>query len=405
MNWWEELACFVGRKKGQTVLRIALTCVLLLCLELYIGNIQRNQAALAQAGRELPVEVKVVSTDGSQDVGIRIEKRKVEGLLAAGVKSPVYSVQIAGNINPVNQVEPVKACDTSFYGINTLDGFTFAEKGSFTFAQGYDESFVEDQEPVCILSSSYAAFHDLKLGDSLELPIYSINYDQPGYSFQFESLGMVSLKVIGMFEETAGGQSAVNGIVSIAWVQALFEENERDFFYHSFHGLVEEPLDLNDFKAAVEELGFREVDPSAADSRTGNALEIQDKVFREMAERLQENIRTFQVFAPVVCVLLCILVLITTFFILRSSRKDIAIASSLGIPLAASGTKLLLENLLLTLVGCGIALVISTVFLGVVALPVGGVFLTVSLLGSFGAVTMVCRFDVLEILTQQEGAV
>lgn len=402
MGFWEELTRSVGRKKKQTFLGIALMCVLLLCLELYVGNIQRNQDALTQAGRELPVEVKVVSADGSQDVGIRIEEHKVEGLLAAGIKSPAYSVQIAGNLDPVNQVEPVKACDTSLYGVNTLEGFSFGEEDSFTFAPGYDGGFVEGQEPLCVLSASYAAAHGLQVGDRLELPVYSIDYDQTGYSFQFGALGRVSLQVIGTFEETAGGQSAVNGIVPIAWVRALFAGNDREFSYHSFQGLVGNPLELNAFKAAMKELGFREVNPSAADPRTGNALEIQDKVFRETAERLQGNVRIFRWFAPVFCVLLCVLVFVTTFFRLRSSRKEIAIASSLGTPLGISGAKLFLENLLLTLIGCGIALMVSALFLGASALPVGGVFLAVSILGSIGAVLLVCRFDVLETLTRQE---
>lgn len=402
MGFWEELIRSVGRKKKQAFLGIALMCVLLLCLELYVGNIQRNQDALTQEGRELPVEVKVVSADGSQDVGIRIEERKVEGLLAAGVKSPAYSVQIAGNLDPVNQVEPVKACDTSLYGVNTLESFSFGEEDSFTFAPGYDGSFVEGQEPFCVLSASYAAAHGLQVGDSLELPVYSIDYDQTGYSFQFGALGRVSLQVIGTFEEAAGGQSAVNGIVPIAWVRALFAENDREFSYHSFRGLVENPLELNTFKATVEELGFREVNSSNPEPRTGSALEIQDKVFRETAERLQGNIRIFQWFAPVFCVLLCVLVFVTTFFSLRSFRKEIAIASSLGTPLRVSGTKLFLENLLLTFLGGGIGLMLSAVVFGVVALAVGGVFLAVSLLGSVGAVLLVCRFNVLETLTRQE---
>lgn len=402
MGFWEDWPKSVGRKRGQTLLGIALACVLLLCLELYVGNIQRNQEALAQAGRELPVEVKVVSADGSQDVGIRIEERKVEGLLAAGVKSPAYTVQIAGNIDPVNQVEPVKACDTSLYGVNALEGFSFGEEDSFIFAPGYDGSFVESQEPLCVLSARYAAAHGLQVGDSMELPVYSIDYDQMGYSFQFGALGTVSLQVIGTFEETAGGQSTVNGIVPIAWVRALFQDNNREFSYHSFRGLVENPLELNTFKAAVEKLGFREVNSSNTDPRTGNALEMQDKVFRETAERLQRNIRIFQWFAPVFCVLLCVLVFVTTFFSLRSSRKEFAIASSLGTPLAISGAKLFLENLLLTFIGCGIALMISAAVFGMGALAVGGVFLMVSLLGSLGAVLLVCRFDVLETLTKQE---
>ena len=116
---WKRLYT-ISQHKIFSLLRSLLSCVLVLCLTIYVANIQRNQESHAQASRELPVEVKVVSSDGSQDVGIRIEERKVEGLLAAGVKSPAYTVQIAGNIEPVNQVEPVKACDTSLYGVNTL---------------------------------------------------------------------------------------------------------------------------------------------------------------------------------------------------------------------------------------------------------------------------------------------
>ena len=47
MGFWEDWPKSVGRKRGQTLLGIALACVLLLCLELYVGNIQRNQEALA----------------------------------------------------------------------------------------------------------------------------------------------------------------------------------------------------------------------------------------------------------------------------------------------------------------------------------------------------------------------
>ena len=128
MLWWEEVKRAILGKKSQSLLQMGLACLLLLCLELYMGNIQSNQTALWQAGQELPVEVKVVSTDGSQDVGIRIEENKLEGLLDAGVKNPVFSVQIAGNVDPVNQVEPVKACDTSLYGVNSLEGFSFVEE-------------------------------------------------------------------------------------------------------------------------------------------------------------------------------------------------------------------------------------------------------------------------------------
>lgn len=400
--WWFNFFCLNYRRKLLTLLRVFLACFLLLCLELYAGTIQRNKMALDQVGKELPVEVTVVSTDGTQDVGIRIEESKIEGLLAAGIKAPVYSTQIAGNIDPVNQLDPVKSCDTSLYGINTLDGFSFLENDSVTFASGFDKTFVESQDPVCVLSTNYAITHNLQVGDNLTLPVYSIDYDQTGYSFQFGSLGTVSLEVIGTFEEASGGQSTVNGIVPIAWVRTLYENNELPFFYHSFNGVVNNPLELNSFKVAVEELGFREVNPTAADLRTGNALIIHDKVFRETAERLQGNLRLFKLFMPGFCVLLCALVLVITFFVLRSSRKNIALAYAFGKPLVLLGFTLLLDNLLLSLIGCGIALAISLPLLGTMALPVAEVFVAVSFFGSVGAVFLVCRIDVLQTLIKQE---
>lgn len=400
--WWFNFFCLNYRRKLLTLLRVFLACFLLLCLELYAGTIQRNKMALDQVGKELPVEVTVVSTDGTQDVGIRIEESKIEGLLATGIKAPVYSTQIAGNIDPVNQLDPVKSCDTSLYGINTLDGFSFLENDSVTFASGFDKTFVESQDPVCVLSTNYAITHNLQVGDNLTLPVYSIDYDQTGYSFQFGSLGTVSLEVIGTFEEASGGQSTVNGIVPIAWVRTLYENNELPFFYHSFNGVVNNPLELNSFKVAVEELGFREVNPTAADLRTGNALIIHDKVFRETAERLQGNLRLFKLFMPGFCVLLCALVLVITFFVLRSSRKNIALAYAFGKPLVLLGFTLLLDNLLLSLIGCGIALAISLPLLGTMALPVAEVFAAVSFFGSVGAVFLVCRIDVLQTLIKQE---
>lgn len=400
--WWFNFFCLNYRRKLLTLLRVFLACFLLLCLELYAGTIQRNKMALDQVGKELPVEVTVVSTDGTQDVGIRIEESKIEGLLATGIKAPVYSTQIAGNIDPVNQLDPVKSCDTSLYGINTLDGFSFLENDSVTFASGFDKTFVESQDPVCVLSTNYAITHNLQVGDNLTLPVYSIDYDQTGYSFQFGSLGTVSLEVIGTFEEASGGQSTVNGIVPIAWVRTLYENNELPFFYHSFNGVVNNPLELNSFKVAVEELGFREVNPTAADLRTGNALIIHDKVFRETAERLQGNLRLFKLFMPGFCVLLCALVLVITFFVLRSSRKNIALAYAFGKPLVLLGFTLLLDNLLLSLIGCGIALAISLPLLGTMALPVAEVFVAVSFFGSVGAVFLVCRIDVLQTLIKQE---
>lgn len=400
--WWFNFFCLNYRRKLLTLLRVFLACFLLLCLELYAGTIQRNKMALDQVGKELPVEVTVVSTDGTQDVGIRIEESKIEGLLATGIKAPVYSTQIAGNIDPVNQLDPVKSCDTSLYGINTLDGFSFLENDSVTFASGFDKTFVESQDPVCVLSTNYAITHNLQVGDNLTLPVYSIDYDQTGYSFQFGSLGTVSLEVIGTFEEASDGQSTVNGIVPIAWVRTLYENNELPFFYHSFNGVVNNPLELNSFKVAVEELGFREVNPTAADLRTGNALIIHDKVFRETAERLQGNLRLFKLFMPGFCVLLCALVLVITFFVLRSSRKNIALAYAFGKPLVLLGFTLLLDNLLLSLIGCGIALAISLPLLGTMALPVAEVFVAVSFFGSVGAVFLVCRIDVLQTLIKQE---
>lgn len=402
MCWWKLLAKSLLRRKGQSLLRVGLACLLLLCLELYMATIQSSEQALIRAGQELPVEVKVVSADGSQNVGIRIEETKVEALLEAGIRNPVYSVQIAGNLDPVNQVEPVKSCDTSLYGVNSLDGFSFVERDSFTFAQGYDETFVAGTEPVCSISTSYAATHNLKLRDSLELPVYSIDYGKTGSSFQFGDLGTVSLQVVGLFQETTGSQSVVHGIVPIAWVHRLFEETGTPFYYHSFQGLVANPLQLNAFKATAEELGFREAHPDAGDSRTGNALEMQDSIFRETAERLQANQQWFVLFAPGFCALVGVLVLVTTFFILRSARREIALASALGKPLLGSALRLFLENLLLTLVGSVMALAISGAILGTAALAVGAVFLGVALLGSFGAVVLVCRFDLLNTLLKQE---
>ena len=94
---------------------------------------------------------------------------------------------------------------------------------------------------------------------------------------------------------------------------------------------------------------------------------------------------------------------LVVFLVLRSSRHELAIASSLGRPKVQSALARLLAVLALDLLGCIIALPIMVGAAGITlptALLIGGLFLACGLVGSMVALALLLRFDTLTLLTK-----
>lgn len=395
----------IGRNKIRSLLTIAITLLLLSFVGVYLGNVEKNQSALNKLADSIPVAVQIMNPNGTQNIGLEIDKDKVDALISSGIRNPVYTAQAGGNLEPINRVEHVKACDTGIVGANNFAAFTSVSPESVKMINGKNTSFLEGNEPVCLISQSYETRHNIALGQKLTFPLYTYYYKADGISFEFKPVGEANLTVVGTFPDEAANDNgaAKDMIVPVNWFRLFVEKNKGSFYYDSFRGMVGNPLRINDFKGNMEKLSFSEIHAEAPDQHNGNALMIQDKIFIETAEKLRQNVETLQRFQLPIFIVVSLLMVLVAFLLLRNRRKEIAIASSLGQKKVVSAAQLFVEEMLLVLAGCVLAVPILSVAVGtgwresvMACLP----FLGCSCLGIWVAILMLLRFDTLSLLTK-----
>lgn len=73
------------RKKGQTMLTLAVAALLLSCMAFYLGNLRSNEEALANLSNVIEVPVKVCDSTGQSSTGLRIPCQMYDLLSEAAV--------------------------------------------------------------------------------------------------------------------------------------------------------------------------------------------------------------------------------------------------------------------------------------------------------------------------------
>ena len=394
----------IWRNKVRGLLTVGIVMFLLLFVGVYLGNEEKNQSALDKLSDTVPVDVQVTNADGSQNIGLEINTKRVDSLLSQGIRNPVYTAQAAGNLELINRVKHVKVCDTRIVGANDLAAFASVSQKTVKLMQGRNVSFLAGKEPVCIVSESYAARHHVAVGNMLMFPLYITHYNSDGSSFQFVSLGQAKLTVIGLFRDEASETGAVKDlIVPVSWLRSFAEKAGETFYYDSFRCAIKNPMQLNVFKADMENLLFTEIKPDASDKHSGESLVIQDKVFIENATKLSQNITLLRRFQFPIFLMVVLLLMLVMFLLMRSRRREIAVASSLGQKKIVSAAELFVENIILVFVGCILAVPILVIGIGTSlqeAVMICLLFLGCSCLGIWAALFMLLRFDTLSLLTK-----
>lgn len=403
MFFISEIWRHIWRNKGRSLLSAGIAALLVSFVGLYLGNIQRNEATLKRLADTTKITAQVTNRNGSRQIGLEIPVKSLDALLSADIAEPAYTARAGGNLELINRVEPVKACDTIISGANSLLALPFLSSEEITFAQGRDETYLEGEEPLCIVSESYAARHDVSIGDTLSFPMYIYKYNRDGASFQFIGIGAPELTVIGIFSKKGKGDDTEEMIVPVNWLRLTVEESGNAFYYDSARCTVKNPLKLNEFKAYMNEKHFGEVLSKSEDGRSGDRLIVQDKIFVETASKLLENINTFRWFWIPFFITIISLIMLVSFLTLRSCRREMAIASSLGRPGLVSAASSFLETFLLYLGGCIFALPVLAGMAGVGIsnmLPVCILFLGCACIGIWAALALLLRFDTLALLTK-----
>lgn len=384
------------RSRGRSVLVLCIAALLAACMAFYVGNIGVNKAALQSLSDSVPVTVRITSRNGAKTAGLNIEAKPFDHLTEAGVHDVRCTAVAAGAFSPeVRAQEMFLGGDTIVRAGNSLEALELSAD-NLHFADGQSAAFLSGDSAQCVIGEDYAERTGLHPGDTLSLEIYTVRQSMNGTIYQM--IGDAALKIIGTHSAPGG----VDVILPVNFLRTEAETAGVSFLYDSCSALVDDSTHLKGFKAEMQKY-FMDINPSAEDPNAGDALSVEDELFVKTASRLRQNIALFQSMLVPFFALIIGLVVLTTFLTMRSTRRDMAIARSLGVSKWRCAAPNFISTVLLDMLGCAVILPILSAALHIPtlsALVIFGLFTLCVALGTAAALLCLLRFDTLTLLTQ-----
>lgn len=384
------------RSRGRSVLVLCIAALLAACMAFYVGNIGVNKAALQSLSDSVPVTVRITSRNGAKTAGLNIEAKPFDHLTEAGVHDVRCTAVAAGAFSPeVRAQEMFLGGDTIVRAGNSLEALELSAD-NLHFADGQSAAFLSGDSAQCVIGEDYAERTGLHPGDTLSLEIYTVRQSMNGTIYQM--IGDAALKIIGTHSAPGGADV----ILPVNFLRTEAETAGVSFLYDSCSALVDDSTHLKDFKAEMQKY-FMDINLSAEDPNAGDALSVEDELFVKTASRLRQNIALFQSMLVPFFALIIGLVVLTTFLTMRSTRRDMAIARSLGVSKWRCAAPNFISTVLLDMLGCAVILPILSAALHIPALSVHaifGLFTLCAALGTAAALLCLLRFDTLTLLTQ-----
>lgn len=384
------------RSRGRSVLVLCIAALLAACMAFYVGNIGVNKAALQSLSDSVPVTVRITSRNGAKTAGLNIEAKPFDHLTEAGVHDVRCTAVAAGAFSPeVRAQEMFLGGDTIVRAGNSLEALELSAD-NLHFADGQSAAFLSGDSAQCVIGEDYAERTGLHPGDTLSLEIYTVRQSMNGTIYQM--IGDAALKIIGTHSAPGG----VDVILPVNFLRTEAETAGVSFLYDSCSALVDDSTHLKGFKAKMQKY-FMDINPSAEDPNAGDALSVEDELFVKTASRLRQNIALFQSMLVPFFALIIGLVVLTTFLTMRSTRRDMAIARSLGVSKWRCAAPNFISTVLLDMLGCAVILPILSAALHIPALSahaIFGLFTLCAALGTAAALLCLLRFDTLTLLTQ-----
>lgn len=384
------------RSRGRSVLVLCIAALLAACMAFYVGNIGVNKAALQSLSDSVPVTVRITSRNGAKTAGLNIEAKPFDHLTEAGVHDVRCTAVAAGAFSPeVRAQEMFLGGDTIVRAGNSLEALELSAD-NLHFADGQSAAFLSGDSVQCVIGEDYAERTGLHPGDTLSLEIYTVRQSMNGTIYQM--IGDAALEIIGTHSAPGGADV----ILPVNFLRTEAETAGVSFLYDSCSALVDDSTHLKDFKAEMQKY-FMDINPSAEDPNAGDALSVEDELFVKTASRLRQNIALFQSMLVPFFALIIGLVVLTTFLTMRSTRRDMAIARSLGVSKWRCAAPNFISTVLLDMLGCAVILPILSAALHIPALSahaIFGLFTLCAALGTAAALLCLLRFDTLTLLTQ-----
>lgn len=402
-----EIKRHILRTPARTLITACVAALLVCGMAFYLRNIQVTQDTLDQLAEQMPVQVRVTNRDGSSAVNLmRIESKDYDALAAQDVRDVLCTSAFSFSLKSVDGQSV--SSSMRVHAANAIAALDGPASESFTYLDGWDESFLQADEPVCAVESSFAKENGLELGSKIEAELFSMHWGAA--NIETDSVNVHELTVVAVYNEDTQG-NGWNATAPIGWLRGVTEAAANrygdpiPFFYDSASAYLANPREMNVFKNAMCEHGFRQVSPLPDRQTLGDALSIDDEMYIKASADLVENLELYQLFMAPFFGLVVLTVALITFLSLRSSRLDIAIASSLGRQKLLNAAAPFFGTVSVQTLGCVLALALMSLTVGM-APPLAGTllgsFILCSAAGTALALVFLFRFDTLALLTKTD---
>ena len=384
--------------------------LIVLLLNLYIGNIHSGQNQIAALAETLSIRADVTNPNGSQVTALSISDETVRFLEAsAHTKNLRYTVMLMGGYGTFAPEDWKEHLTLEFTAVNALSAVPNLTADSIAYLEGTDDEFLQGDQPLCLVYEEIARHYGLSVGDTVQFTLYYIQYPS-SYAGKISAnpLGVFDLTIAGIVWPTVWDSGAIEQsiILPVRWVRGAYEENGVAFSPTSASFTVADPLRLNAFKSEMQAFGLLETDTTAASSYQGNALKVDDKVFITTVNILEANQNRLWFFLPFILVILVVTGYLTSYLLMRGRQREFAVMRSLGTGTRACFHIFMLENTALALCAALLgalpaALLIPGADAGVLLLSAGA-FCACNLLGTAIALLGFGRFSVMDALCQTD---
>ena len=395
----------IKHKYGKSTLIILVSILIVILLNLFMGNINYSQTQLEELASVSIINVNVSNLNGTQITALRINDDRIRQFESSPhITNLHYSIELLAGFGLFDFEERHKYLNINILAVNCISAVKGLDVDDTILGKDIDLSFLTGNEPLCLLTSRFAEEHNLSNGDKIDLTLYSLEYPSIGSGeVKMHPLIMSSFTIAGIIESDS---IQADMILSIDFVRKAYEELEMAFFPTAASFIVANPLKLNEFKKEMKSFGLLSTISTADFSHTAPSLIVNDKIFIESAEHLRKLISLQKVLLPFIFIVIAFIAFIISYLSMQNQRLEFALKRSLGTDAKVCFAIFLLEHTILVLIGGFIGAitvlwVFSNISLTVVFISVGSVFICF-ICGTVVTLYMLSRFSVMNLLSKND---
>lgn len=389
--------------KWKTFLHVLICILIVLFLNLYVGNLEHNKNQLESLGDKIPVEAVITNLAGGRESGIFIKESFYEGIMQSGsVKEVRFTLQL---------IDVAEDGENDVLGVNTWKAIPGIDKERIFLKDEMDvDEFFASNDKKCIITHSFLEANGFELGNNVEMHLYYYELNKEDhYSIFTKPLEKVNYEIIGVLDDTTLSETQQKHlpqiIIPIESARKSFNNKNIDFYVNSGMFTVDNPLKLNEFKEEMENMGFMELLPGAMNALEGYALIVKDETFIRASSSMEEGYNVMKKFFPIVAIISACSGFITSYLLTTGRRQEYAVMRSLGMSQKACFLTYLTEMGLVQLAGgfLGSIAAILSIDISIVWVLICFItFFSCFISGSIVAIFMLGKVSVMNILTKAD---